>query len=170
MCYNIRNEFISYCMIYECEENMEVQRIEKQYINDLIELYNQLLPNFQTSYNDKVEELYNLIDKSDYYYIIVGIENEIAITTCSMIVIPNLTHGQRPYAIIENVITHKNYRKKGYGSQVINYAINLAKDKNCYKILLQTRRKEKGTLNFYKKLGFTDNMTTGFMLDFEKGK
>lgn len=146
---------------------MEIKRIEKKYIWDLIELYNQLLPAYKLSYNEKIEYLYNLINNSDYYNILIGIENGVAITTCSLIIIPNMTHEQRPYAIIENVITHRDYRKRGYGSQVIKYAIKVAEDKNCYKILLQTRRKEKTTLNFYKNLGFKDSITTGFMIDLE---
>ncbi len=147
---------------------MEIKKIEKRYINDLIELYNQLLPNVKLVYNKEIEDLYNLVDNSDFYNILIGVEDEMAVSSCSLIIIPNITHNQRPYAIIENVITHKNYRKRGYASKLLKYAINIAKEYNCHKVLLQTRRKEKSTLEFYKKLGFNDKITTGFMIDLEE--
>lgn len=147
---------------------MEIKRIEKRYINDLIELYNQLLPNAELVYNKKIDNLYNLVDKSDFYNILIGVEDEMAVSSCSLIIIPNITHSQRPYAIIENVITHKNYRKRGYGSELLKCAINIAKENNCHKVLLQTRRKEKSTLEFYRKVGFNDQITTGFMIDLEQ--
>lgn len=64
-------------------------------------------------------------------------------------IIPNLTHGQRPYAFIENVITDANYRKRGLANAYLDYAKEIAKKKNCYKMMLLTGSKEESTLKFY---------------------
>lgn len=56
---------------------------------------------------------------------------------------------------MENVVTHGDYRKKGYASQLIEYATEIAKKENCYKIMLMTGSKKESTLNFYRQNGFS---------------
>ena len=44
----------------------------------------------------------------------------------------NLTHNQRPYAFVENVVTDENYRKRGLATACLNYAKEIAQKENCY--------------------------------------
>lgn len=41
------------------------------------------------------------------------------VCSCTMAVIPNLTRGLRPYGRIENVVTHADHRRQGYGRCVL---------------------------------------------------
>jgi len=77
--------------------------------------------------------------------------------------VDNLTRDQRPYALIENVVTHKDYRKRGFATAILNYAKDLAKSKNCYKIMLLTGSKDKATLRFYEKAGYNSQDKTAFV-------
>lgn len=38
----------------------------------------------------------------------------------------------RPYVLIENVVTHKSYRKKGYATECLHYAREIAERENCF--------------------------------------
>jgi N-acetylglutamate synthase-like GNAT family acetyltransferase len=78
-------------------------------------------------------------------------------------VIKNLTHQMRPYGLIENVVTHCDYRKRGYGSAVLDRAVECARENNCYKVMLLTGSKEESTLRFYEQSGFNRNDKTGFV-------
>lgn len=149
---------------------MEIELISEKYVDDLLVLYNQLLPNEQFVNNSTLSETINKIESYDDYYILVGVINNVAVTTCSLIILPNITHGQRPYAIIENVVTHREHQKKGYAMKILQYAIDVAKGANCHKILLQTRRKELHVHKLYKHLGFSTKETTGYMIDMEEMK
>ena len=84
--------------------------------------------------------------------------------TCSLIIVPNLTRGGRSYALIENVVVHTEYQKKGIGRQLIESAIELAKKSNCYKIMLLSGHDNKNHA-FYEKLGFDRNRKVGFELN-----
>lgn len=65
-----------------------------------------------------------------------------------------LTHNVRSFAIVENVVTHENYRNKGYASALLQKAAEIAKNHNCYKLSLETGSNRESTLNFYKNNGF----------------
>jgi GNAT superfamily N-acetyltransferase len=78
-------------------------------------------------------------------------------------IVPNFTRGARPYAIIENVVTHPDYRRQGLGTRVLHYALDLAWQQQCYKVMLLTSSKSEETLHFYKRAGFKSGVKTGFI-------
>jgi GNAT superfamily N-acetyltransferase len=81
-------------------------------------------------------------------------------------IIPNFTRGGRPYGVIENVITHCDYRKRGTGTTLMNHLISFAKEKNCYKVMLQSGIARKDAHRFYEKAGFDGNSKKAFELRF----
>ena len=78
-------------------------------------------------------------------------------------IIPNLTRNQRPYAFVENVVTHADYRRQGLATDCLNYAKELAEKENCFKLMLLTGSKDKGTLDFYRLAGYNSEDKTAFI-------
>ncbi len=78
----------------------------------------------------------------------------VLVASCTIMVIPNLTRACRPYAVIENVVTHAQHRKRGWGRAVLAHALTFAWEQNCYKAMLMTGRKDNATLQFYEGVGF----------------
>ena len=81
--------------------------------------------------------------------------------SCSLVVVPNLTRGGSSYGLIENVVTHSDYRKRGFGRQLLTAASDAAWQAGCYKVMLMTGSKKPETLNFYGSAGF-EQSKTGF--------
>lgn len=77
--------------------------------------------------------------------------------------LPNVTWGARPYALIENVITVGSHRGKGVGRAVMQGAIDRAWAADAYKIMLLTGQK-RGALGFYEALGFGTEDKFGMVL------
>ena len=85
----------------------------------------------------------------------------------TLVVAENLTHGVRPWSIIENVVTHADFRGRGYASALIAHAVKLAKAAGCYKVMLATGSKKESTLRFYRNCGFESETKTAFLMKLE---
>lgn len=103
-----------------------------------------------------------IINDKNHHLIVCDIDGNI-VSSCVCVIIPNLTRNVRPYAFIENVVTMKEHRNKGYATDCLNYAKNIAEKNNCYKMMLLTGSKEERTLNFYKRAGYNCTDKTAFI-------
>jgi GNAT superfamily N-acetyltransferase len=95
--------------------------------------------------------------------IFIGILDEAIVASCTLVVIPNLTRGGLPYALIENVVTHADHRGRGFGKQLLRAAVAAAWAADCYKVMLMTGSKKPSTLSFYVSAGF-EQSKTGFQV------
>ena len=103
-----------------------------------------------------------IINDPNHHLIVNEIDGQI-VSSCVCVIIPNLTRNVRPYAFVENVVTHKDYRGKGLATDCLNYAKKIAEDANCYKMMLLTGSKRPETLRFYENAGYNKNDKTAFI-------
>lgn len=146
---------------------MEIREARREDVVSLLELYTQLhdhaLHNTMPALGTALEELWDSILNDKNHHVILGIVDGTVVCSCVIVVILNLTRGQRPYALIENVITDERHRNKGYASAILNFAWDIAKQENCYKIMLMTGSKSESTLRFYEKAGYNQQDKTAFI-------
>lgn len=95
--------------------------------------------------------------------ILIGLMGDRLIASCTVVIIPNLTRGGTPYALIENVVTHADYRNQGFGKAILTAAVDHAWSHGCYKAMLMTGSKQPSTLAFYEAVGF-EQSKTGFQI------
>lgn len=95
--------------------------------------------------------------------VLAAFDGSTAISSVTLIVIPNLTRGGMPYALMENVVTHAAYRMQGHARALIHKAFATAWEAGCYKVMLLTGSQEPATLRFYAGCGFQQNKT-GFQI------
>ena len=140
-----------------------VREIRDTDFEGLMELYMQLHDNPMPEKTPEIESIWNriLADK-DHHIIVAEVDGKI-VSSCVCVIIPNLTHGQQPYAFVENVITDEKYRKQGLATECLDYAKKLAMNENCYKLMLLTGSKKESTLNFYRRAGYNSEDKTAFI-------
>jgi len=137
-----------------------IQYHELKQLLDLYKYLNEDDPELEL--NDELLELWSkILQDSNLYYVVISIDGKI-VSSCTLAVIKNLTRNARPYGLIENVVSHPDYRKRGLGTKVLHKAIEICREKNCYKVMLLTASKEETTLRFYEKAGFDRDVKTGF--------
>lgn len=85
------------------------------------------------------------------------------VSSCILVIIPNLTRGCRPYGLIENVVTHADYRGRGLGKEILRYALEFAWEQSCYKVMLMTGRKDEAVFRFYEGAGFKRDAKQAFL-------
>ena len=120
----------------------------------------------EDSIPEKDEHLRNtwiqIIQDPNHHLIVNEIDDRI-VSSCVCVIIPNLTRNVRPYAFIENVVTHEDYRGNGYAGECLDYAKRIAENENCYKMMLLTGSRKSETLRFYEKAGYNSSDKTAFI-------
>ena len=94
---------------------------------------------------------------------LIGRVNGRMLASCTLVVIPNFSRGGRPYALIENVVTHQMARGQGLGKAMLAAAVERAWKHDCYKVMLLTGSEQPSTLAFYRAAGF-EQSKTGFQV------
>ena len=134
--------------------------------NDLDELLHLYLSLHETAIPEKSPTLQKvwqrMVEDSDHHIIVKVLDGKI-VSSCICVVIPNLTRGLRPYALIENVVTLHDFRGKGYASECLDFAKKLATEANCYKMMLLTGSKKESIWEFYKRAGYNHQDKTAFI-------
>lgn len=140
-----------------------IREIKIDELNELLELYTHLHELGVPENTEHLEKTWNTICNDENHHIIVCEVDGKIVSSSVCVIIPNLTRNIRPYAFIENVVTHADYRGKGYATMCLNYAKELAQKANSYKMMLLTGSKNDKTLDFYKKAGYNSEDKTAFI-------
>lgn len=98
------------------------------------------------------------------HHIIVNEVDGRIVSSCVCVIIPNLTRNVRPYAFIENVVTHEDYRGRGLAHECLDFAKAIAQSENCYKMMLLTSSKNPDTHHFYQSAGYNSADKTAYIM------
>jgi glucosamine-phosphate N-acetyltransferase len=141
-----------YCSLLQLiEENKnEIEDIKKQYIHLL-----SFLTKTTDVSNDHFLEQLNKIFKIGYivvcYYKRVEDLKIFIIGSGTIIYEPKIIHGCKYAGHIEDIVVHNLYRSHGIAKEILQKLIYLAKNNDCYKIILDCKE---NLTAFYKKSGF----------------
>lgn len=140
-----------------------VREAKKEDLPEILKLYLYLHEESVPEQSKHLANTWEQIIQDKNHYLIVNETDGKIVSSCVCVVIPNLTRNVRPYAFIENVVTHASYREQGFASGCLEYARNIAKKHNCYKIMLLTGSRDQKTLDFYKNSGYNNTDKTAFI-------
>ena len=139
-----------------------IREAVKEDLKELLELYLYLHEDNIPEDSEHLRNTWNQIINDPNHHIILNVIDGKIISSCVCVIIPNLTRNVRPYAFVENVVTHEAYRGNGYAGECLDYAKRIALDNNCYKMMLLTGSKKPETWHFYEKAGYNRNDKTAF--------
>ena len=140
-----------------------VREARKDDLDALLELYLFLHEDSIPEHDQHLRDTWNLIMEDENHHLIVNEVDGQIVSSCVCVIIPNLTRNVRPYAFVENVVTRQEYRGKGLATACLNYAKEIARKENCYKMMLLTGSKDPKTLRFYESAGYNSSDKTAFI-------
>ena len=107
-----------------------IREIKETELDGLLRLYLHLHEQSVPEMSENLRNIWDSIMKDKNHHIIVKVIDDKIVASCVCVIIPNLTRGIRPYAFIENVVTDKAYRGKGYATECLNFAKEIAVREN----------------------------------------
>jgi len=132
-------------------------------LDEVLALYRMLNPNDPELAPGEVAETWSEMLADDSLDVVVVEHDGRLVATCVCSVARNLTRGARPWAVVENVVTHEDHRGRGFGSQCVEHAVDRARERDCYKVMLLTGSEEAWKHEFYEGCGFDAADKTGFV-------
>lgn len=140
-----------------------VREAKREDLGAILQLYLYLHETSVPELTEHLTAVWDQILSDENHHLIVNEVDGKIVSSCVCVVIPNLTRNVRPYAFVENVVTHWEHRGKGYATQCLDYAKAIAQGQNCYKMMLLTGSKEQKTLDFYAHAGYNCTDKTAFI-------
>jgi GNAT superfamily N-acetyltransferase len=152
------------------EENVNqdfiIRHIAKDELDDLLDLYTHHLfsePDQPLPPRAEVEQLWgNMLNNPLLYCFVVEFQGKL-VGSCVLTIIPNLTRGARPYGLIENVVTHSDFRRKGFAKALLKHALDFAWETHCYKVMLLSGVHRGAAHGLYESVGFSKDEKIGYI-------
>ena len=141
---------------------INIRKAQVTDLDDLLGLYAVLYGKTVMKKDAEMEKIWNRMITDKYYNVIVAEVDGKIQSSCVCVIIQNLTFEHRPYAIIENIVTHSEFRAQGLATACLQEAQKIAQKAGCYKITLSTASKLPSTHRFYEKLGYNKEGLTAF--------
>ncbi len=142
---------------------MKIRQAEKEDVPAIVQmLANDKLGKLREDYKDPLPDAYyqafvNIFNDPNQELVVIENENGEVIGTLQLSFLQYLTYQGGIRAQIEAVRIREDYRGKGIGKQLFQWAIHRSKQKGAHVVQLTTDKKRPDALAFYKSLGFTDS-------------
>jgi len=100
---------------------------------------------------NKANEILKKIKQNPDHIIYVAIDNKKIVGSTTLLIEQKFIHDGGLVGHIEDVVVRKDYEGKGIGIKLVTSLLERAKEKNCYKTILDCKDDVK---QFYERIGF----------------
>ena len=151
LCVEILRRLINEKMDYDIVE------LTEEYLNpSFFDTLRNLAPdNLNLDFDKAKGILKQIISNPDHKIFVAVKDKKEVIGLATLILEQKFIENFALWAHLEDVVTNEKYLDKGVGSSLITYAIEIAENESCDKIVLTCEEKNK---DFYKRFGFKDWM------------
>lgn len=129
----------------------------------VLRLYRQLQPDDPILKDGSDRATFQLILSSPWLHLLVLEAEADVVATTYLNVIPNITRGASPYAVIENVVVDETHRGTGLGTKIMAATLRRAWESGYYKAMLMTGSRNPDTHSFYRSCGFSPDAKTAYL-------
>ncbi|MBT4045814.1 MAG: GNAT family N-acetyltransferase [Rhodospirillaceae bacterium] len=84
--------------------------------------------------------------------------------TCILSITPSFIRGGSGYGVIEHVVTHADFRRRGFAKALMEFTLEHAWNQGCTEVMLLSGRDLAPAHKLYEGLGFDKHQRTGFII------
>ena len=132
-------------------------------LKPLLDLLPHANPDMPLLPDERARRIWSEMMSRDGVFVLVSEAGSKIVASCMLITAPNLMRGGRGHGFIENVVTHRGFRRQGHGKAVMTVALEMAWAHDCYHVLLQSGRKDPGVHRFYEDCGLEPGLRIGYV-------
>jgi predicted N-acetyltransferase YhbS len=144
------------------EPRIEVRPAREDDLEALLVLYGQLHEQPPEPAQPALDVLRAILAQPGRH-LLVATSDRLVVGTADLLIAANLTHGARPWAIIENVVVAESQRGGGVGALLMRELVAAAHEAGCYRVVLTSDKQRDDAHAFYRALGF-EAVAEGFKL------
>lgn len=134
--------------------NIQIRPATIDDVENILYIYAKALDNDNVLSVEKGQEIFLKQQQyPDYQVFIAELDNEI-VGTFALLIMENMAHLGTPSAVVEDVGVLPTIQSKGIGKLMMEFALNYAKEKGCYKMSLSSNLRREKAHQFYESLGF----------------
>jgi len=100
---------------------------------------------------DRIEQIRS--DSHNFLWVLESEEGVVGTAFVTLCLDP--MHNRQPYAVLENFVIDERCRAKGYGAQLMRYAVDFCCRADCSKIMLQSHSSRSQAHTFFEAQGFS---------------
>ena len=114
-------------------------------INEILELYLSLHEDSVPGDGERLRDVWSQILADPNHHLLVNEQDGQLVASCVC------------------VVTREGVRRRGYATQCLDRARDIAAEAGCYKLMLLTGAKDEATLGFYRRAGYNSTDKTAFI-------
>lgn len=106
------------------------------------------------SVDDAAQILRRMAAYPEYGVYVATQDDGSVVGTFALLVMENLAHMGTPSAVVEDVCVDERLHGQGIGRAMMEFAMEFARRRGCYKLALSSNAAREGAHAFYRSLGF----------------
>ena len=124
-------------------------------LSDVLALYSEIEnDDKQTLTTEEAKTIFDKMRSYPDYHVYVAQIGDKIVGTFALAIMDNLAHMGRKSGLIEDVVVSQAFQRQGIGKEMMKFAIEMCKEKSCYKVSLSSNLKRQNAHKFYEDIGF----------------
>lgn len=139
---------------------MEISQLVEDDLADLAELLKQFWN--EESSLEKMKATFQKVSQNPDYIFLTAKGDGILAGFIMGIICEELYGECNPFMVIEDVIVHNAFHRRGIGTKLMHKLEEIATERNCCQTVFVTETERSDAVNFYKSLGYDADKYKGF--------
>lgn len=147
---------------------IEIREAMQNDLLEMLEIYTHLNSNPFPQIDDRIKDIWSKILNDKNRHTLVACDSGKITASVTLFINESLVKNQRPFALVEYVVTHPEHRGNGFAKKLMAEAQQIAEQNNCYKIMLITGQSDETVHRLYQKAGYKSQGKTAYVKELEE--